>query len=323
MNEQDEKFRQKCLARLKTLRLIDDDFFAVCFANDTECTEFILRILLEKQDLNVVEAKTQYAIDNLKGHSVILDVYATDSSGRFYDIEMQRGSKGATPKRARYNSSLMDAQLLLPGDEYSMLPESYVIFITERDILKKGLPIYHIDRTIEEVQEKFEDGSHIIYANASVRDDTQLGRLMQDLTCTEPDDMHYAILADRTKYFKYEEEGVSHMCEFWQELKDEGRAEAEQELKAMKLMVNEAEARAAEAEEKAAEAEEKAAEAEEKVAEAEKKAKAKAAEAEVRNSALKNAFKMLLGGKLTVDEIAEYTNLPIEEVMEFAVLAAK
>ena len=83
-----EKFRQKCLARLKTLRLIDDDFFAVCFANDVECTEFILRILLDQPDLCVAKVKTQYSVDNLKGHSVVLDVFATDSRGHCYDIEM-------------------------------------------------------------------------------------------------------------------------------------------------------------------------------------------------------------------------------------------
>ena len=300
-----EKFRQRCLARLKTLRLIDDDFFAVCFANDTECTEFILRILLDQPDLCVSEVKTQYAIDNLKGHSVVLDVFATDSRGHCYDIEMQRASQGAAPRRARYNSSLIDAQTLLPGSEYSLLPESYVIFITEKDALKKGLPICHIDRMIQETGETFGDGAHIIYANASMQDDTRLGKLMADFTCTEPEQMHYKILADRTKYFKYQDEGVSHMCQFWQELKEEGRAEAEKEILEMKNKVQDAEAKASQAEAKAFQAE------------------ARVSKAEIRNLALKNAFKMLLSGKLTVEEIAEYTNLPLEEIMEFAALTSK
>ena len=95
------------------------------------------------------------------------------------------------------------------------------------------------------------------------------------------------------------------MCEFWQELKEEGRAEAEKEIMEMKNKVQDAEAKMSQAEEKAFRAE------------------ARVSEAEIRNLALKNAFKMLLSGKLTVEEIAEYTNLPLEEVMEFAALTSK
>ena len=41
----------------------------------------------------------------------------------------------------------MDANVTEPGEKYENLCESYVIFITENDIMKAGLPIYHIDRT--------------------------------------------------------------------------------------------------------------------------------------------------------------------------------
>ncbi|MBQ1554895.1 MAG: hypothetical protein IIZ68_05490, partial [Clostridia bacterium] len=41
-----------------------------------------------------------------------------------------------------------------------------------------------------------------------------------------------------------------------------------------------------------------------------------------RKSAVKNAFKMLLSGKLTLDEIAEYTSLPLDEVKEFAAITS-
>jgi hypothetical protein len=32
-----------------------------------------------------------------------------------------------------------------PGEKYENLCESYAIFITENDIMKVGLPIYHIE----------------------------------------------------------------------------------------------------------------------------------------------------------------------------------
>ena len=73
-----------------------------------------------------------------------------DENGRVYNIEIQRSNRGTNIKRARYNSSLLDANITEPGDNYEKLAETYVIFITENDVLKAGLPIYHIDRIIKE-----------------------------------------------------------------------------------------------------------------------------------------------------------------------------
>lgn len=61
------------------------------------------------------------------------------------------------------------------------LNETYIIFITENDIIKKGLPIYHIDRTIRETGELFGDASHIIYVNSQIKDETAW-KLMHDFS---------------------------------------------------------------------------------------------------------------------------------------------
>ena len=66
---------------------------------------------------------------------------------------MQRTDRGAGARCVRYNSSLIDANTILPGDDMKELPETYVIFITENDVLGKGKPIYHINCVIEEIGE--------------------------------------------------------------------------------------------------------------------------------------------------------------------------
>lgn len=43
-------------------------------------------------------------------------------------------------------------------------------------MLKKNLPIYHVDRIIRETGEDFGDEAHIIYVNSQIKDDTKLGR---------------------------------------------------------------------------------------------------------------------------------------------------
>jgi len=110
------------------------------------------------------------------------------------------------------------------------LPETYVIFITEEDVLGKGLPIYHVDRYIEETGEMFVDEAHIIYVNAEIKDETPLGRLMADFACVDPKDMHYTELAKRVRYFKDDEKGVRAMCKVMEELIREEKIEIVENL---------------------------------------------------------------------------------------------
>ena len=134
---------QKDLEYIRNFRLIDDDFMKKVF-EDKECVQLVLRIIMEKPDLIVIEVHTEYEVNNLYGRSVRLDVHAVDSHDKEYDIEIQRRDKGASSMRARYNSSIMDTNALAAGTEFAELPETYVIFITENDVLKRNLPIYHI-----------------------------------------------------------------------------------------------------------------------------------------------------------------------------------
>lgn len=228
MTEQEldlERKRLEDLRRIQSLRLLDDDFMNKVF-EDKACAEFLLQIILERTDLTVQKVHSQHNLKNLQGRSVRLDILATDEAGRVYNIEVQRSDKGAGAKRARYNSSLIDANITEPGDNYENLNETYVIFITEHDVLKAGRPIYHIDRMIQETNALFGDGSHILYVNAQIKDNTALGQLMHDFACTKAEEMHYPILAKRVRYFKEEQEGVATMSRIFEEIKREAAQEA-------------------------------------------------------------------------------------------------
>lgn len=120
---------------------------------------------------------------------------------------------------------MIDSDTLLTGDDYSRLPESFVIFITETDVLKGNQPLYIIDRTINGTADKFNDGSHIIYVNSQIQNDTRLGKLMRDFTCVDPDKISYKVLADRAGYYKNSKEGVQTMCKIVEEIVKEDRIE--------------------------------------------------------------------------------------------------
>ena len=94
--------------------------------------------------------------------------------------------------------------------------------------------------------------------NGEYRDDSPIGILMQDFSCTDPEKIHYKQLAERIRYFKEDEKGVAVMCKMMEDMKNEA------ELGIKKKM----------------------------------------------------AIKLLIEGKRSVEDIAEFTELSIKEVEE-------
>ena len=229
MNKIDKK--QKVLKIIAGMRLLDDDLMTLVFDKNAPATELLLNILFNRNDMKVKEviAQREYKNPVTGGRSIKLDVYAVDSTGKVYDIEVQRADHGANFHRARFHSSMIDTRLLKGGQDFAEIVDSYVIFITENDVIGKGLPMYHINRVIEETGEKFVDGSYIIYVNGSYRNnDDPLGKLMHDFRCIMPEDMNYPLLAQNVRYFK-EEGGQARMCKAVEEYGLENFAEGKEE----------------------------------------------------------------------------------------------
>jgi hypothetical protein len=146
------------------------------------------------------------------------------------------------------------------GDDTENIPDSYVIFITENDVMKGNQPIYSVDRyvTIGENKVLFGDGSHILYVNGKYRGDDEIGMLMHDFSCTNPDDMNYEALAKKARYFKQDEKGVTTMCKILEDMRNETALSKSKEI----------------------------------------------------------AIRMIEAGKNSLEDIADYTELPLETVKE-------
>ena len=261
MNEAEQK-RQQDLERLRRLRPIDDDFMRCLFKDNIPLAELVLRIITGKPDLIITECQTQKDMKRLAGaRSICLDAYGGDTSGKKYDMEVQREDKGADPHRARYHSSVLDVENLDAGQEFKQLPETYTIFITEKDVYGLGKPIYRIERINLDTGKPFEDGEHILYVNGEYRGDSDIGKLMHDFSCTDANDMNFKLMADRTRYLKEHPEGVSQMCKVIEDMRKEERQEERVEI----------------------------------------------------------AKNMLLDGMLSLEKIAEYARLPLDEVKKLQV----
>ena len=214
---------------IKELTIMNDIFMRNVLKKQ-ECVEYILRTIMEMKNLQILDHIVQKDYKNLQGRSAILDCVARDDKDKRYNVEIQQEAEGASPKRARYHSGLLDMNTLNPGQDYEELPNSYVIFITRDDVLGEGLPIYHADRVIREIGETFGDGSHIIYVNSSIQDEnTALGRLMHDLHCKNADEMYSEVLAQRVTELKETAEGSESMCEALEKLVQEEVAQKAKE----------------------------------------------------------------------------------------------
>ena len=221
-----EQKKIRYLEKIKQLRLMDDTFFNSCFDGNIPCMEVVLRAVLGNDRLRVTEVITQQSVPNLYGRAVRFDALATDGE-TIYDVEIRRSDEGAIPRRARFNSSMIDSREVSKGTLFLDLPETYVIFITEHDVWKRGKPLYTVRRTFEDTEEVFNDGTHILYVNGECQSESPLGRLMHDFFCSDPNDMYSDVLAERVRFFKEDEKGVAAMCNVMKEIYDDGFASGE------------------------------------------------------------------------------------------------
>ena len=103
---------------------------------------------------------------------------------------------------------------LKKGEKFSKLPESYVIFITDKDVLGEGEQLYRIERVIRKSGNLFKDGSHILYFNTARQDDNALGKLARDFKEANPKEIQSKVLSHRVaslKEGKLDREGEKKM----------------------------------------------------------------------------------------------------------------
>ena len=229
----EEQWHEKYLQTLENYRPIDDDFFTKLFQDNIPLAEKVLRIITDVKDLHLSSIKTQETLKKLAGsRSVRFVAFGHDNLNREFDIEVQRADSGASPKRARYHSSSIDTNYLKAGQDFDVLPTTYVIFITENDIFGKNELIYRFERMDKKLGLSFDDEAHIIYVNGAYNnpnDTSELAKLVHDFRCSNADEMYTQLLAERTRYFKETPEGVSEMCKAMEEMQKTARAEGKKE----------------------------------------------------------------------------------------------
>lgn len=203
-------------ALIKQLNVIDDVFFHK-IAEDKAVREEILRIILQKPKLKVIDAQTQRFLRNIGAHSVILDLLCEDENGSRINVEMQKTDDDDHVKRVRFNSSNIDTTFTEKGLDYKDFPDIYVIFISKFDMFQEGKTIYHLETIIKETGTSINDGIHRIFVNCAVNDGSDIAELMQYFKNSTGKNNKFPKLSDRVYYFKESKEGADAMTQVVEE----------------------------------------------------------------------------------------------------------
>lgn len=190
--------------------LMDDTFFSVVMENKDAC-EYLLTALLGRPVKYIRSNKTQFSINNGENHSIVLDALIEDQDKNKYNIEVQVNDHKNCERRIRYYRSAIDQQSLGKGEDYSKLPDVYMIFISSFDPFGEDKNRYEVKKYLDSGSE-YNDGEHILYFNTAVDDGTDLSRLLQYMANSSADIDDFGALSQAVRYHKVNDEGVEYMC---------------------------------------------------------------------------------------------------------------
>ena len=159
--------------QLKELTIKDNFMFGAVMMDEENCKGLLERVLQIPID-HVEISREKSIVYHPEYKGVRLDVYAKDENQTRYNVEMQVQKKSALGKRSRYYQSQMDMEMLLAGEDYAELPNTYVIFICDFDPFGEAKYRYTFRTQCEESEVKFEDGRTIIFLSTHGKNESEV-----------------------------------------------------------------------------------------------------------------------------------------------------
>ncbi len=212
---------QRGAEKMQKQNLFSDTLASVALEDIGAC-QHVVRTILGKDDIEIISVKGQYRLLNITSKDTILDAYAQDSTGRHINIEIQRRDTVDHARRIRYYGSMIDKSILDKGAYYDELPDVYIIYISETDLLNVGEAVYPVTKTLGKSGIPYDDGNYVVFANAAIDDGSEVAKLMQYFKKADPDDMSQGDLSKRMHYLKCEQGGYDEMCKVAEDLYNKG-----------------------------------------------------------------------------------------------------
>ena len=177
---------------------IFSDAVANAFFSDIFTTQHIIRAVIEQDDLTVTEVKTQTCIDNALGHSVRFDVFAKDTEGNYYDIEIQNISTDDLPMRADFYGAAIKMRYFQKLKSYSEIPRICVIFfVKDGRFCNNQLVNHYVIK--DDLNRDLGFGTRIYFVNGSLHDNSPVCKISHDFSCQSADEMLDQVVAKQFK----------------------------------------------------------------------------------------------------------------------------
>ena len=136
---------QNLATKFENLTIQSDFIFKKVMSRKRICIHLLEELLQIKiADISYFEAEKSLEPD-YASRGIRLDIIVADDKNTHYNLEMQVNNiknpdtkHYVLPKRTRYYQALMDIDLLQKGQEYDLLPPTYIIFICVFDFFAKG-----------------------------------------------------------------------------------------------------------------------------------------------------------------------------------------
>ena len=203
-------WRSHMRKKLQDLTIKDAFMFAAVMSDEEQCRH-LLKLVLEMPILEVNVITEKSISYHPEYHGVRLDVWAEEAgTKRRFCVEMQVKTEKALAKRSRYYHAQMDTDVLLTGETYDKLPDTYVIFICDFAPFAKRLYRYTVSNRIQETGEMLNDGSHTIILSTKGENETEVPEELvnflkyvgQETDETETDDDYIKKLQEQIKRIK-------------------------------------------------------------------------------------------------------------------------
>jgi len=207
---------------LNQLNLIDDVALSVALEDNPQLAKAILAPILSRRDFEVESVRTQVRSGMVRGHFVVFDCVIVFADGTKVDLEMQKARKDMPLERMIYNRAMLRVGYSLgPGERYQRMRPTIVVVILNGDFFGKGWALYRLSTVLmADPCVDLEPGQGIYIVNSNNKDaSTELGRLMSDISATDPAKINNSTISGTLEMLK-SSRGVNLMSQYWQDYKE-------------------------------------------------------------------------------------------------------
>ena len=164
---------------------LNNDVFMVFATNIKFCEEF-LRVILQDKKLAVLDNDIQKYLPSAFSKNMVIDMLCRLGSGSIVNVEIQLENEKGHAKRIFSYASRIKSYLTEKGKKYKDLKDIIVIYLTKKDIFRKGSSIYEVEMSIVSDQKekvgKWDAGLKVYYVNAKGLTNKNINEYLKILT---------------------------------------------------------------------------------------------------------------------------------------------